>query len=226
MYQFLDDLPEETAVAAPALKLSLPLEPLEIEVESAIVPSEISEIIRQDSNTQKGELVRKNHKKERKIISLSSGQLMGGGLCAAFVYLLAKYPEFTGMGLLTVALAVAYPKLKKQKRRGGWVLSFLAAAGVATNAALTVEAFAPPAHAIFFQNAEDFLNTTFTLSTDGVTTLFNVLRAAYVIYLIYSAVMIWTAMQGHDDWMSVAKAPVITFIGGEMTDTVAGLITA
>lgn len=119
--------------------------------------------------------------------------------------------------------AIAYPRLKKIKR-GKWKLHLftLASMGFFTAGMLSVAEM--PAHAIFFSNAETAFNNAFPLANTAVASIFTIMRALYVAYLVYSAISIWTAYDRNEDWMSVAKAPVIAFAGGELTDQVASVI--
>ena len=120
---------------------------------------------------------------------------------------------------------LAYPHLKKvggNKRK----LHLAMAGGVATVAAMGLHLQISSAQALFFEEAETFLASTFDLSGEAVATIFNVFRAVYVVYLIYSAISIWTAYNRDEDWMSVAKAPIVIFVGGTLIDAVTTIITA
>lgn len=126
---------------------------------------------------------------------------------------------FVGIG------TIAIPQLKKSKV-SKWKLHLFTAAGMAFFGAGMISVTAPPAQALFFSNAETAFTTAFPLSSVAVTTIFTIIRAVYVAYLVYSAINIWTAFDRNEDWMSVAKAPVIAFAAGELTDAVAQVITA
>ena len=98
--------------------------------------------------------------------------------------------------------------------------------GVATVTAMGLHLQISSAQALFFEEAETFLASTFDLSGEAVATIFNVFRAVYVVYLIYSAISIWTTYNRDEDWMSVAKAPIVIFVGGTLIDAVTTIITA
>lgn len=161
----------------------------------------------------------------KKILGLSHGQLTVGAGIAAVVDLLVRDPALTGIGVLTAALGLAYPQLKKVKR-GKWALHMLSTASVAVCGAMAFNLYAPPANALFFQQAETFFQSTFALSGGAVSTIFNIFRAIYVVYLIYSAISVWSSYQRDEDWMSVAKAPIVIFIGGTLIDVVTSMIVA
>ncbi len=164
-------------------------------------------------------------KEETKFLGLSTRQLTVGAGIAAIVDLLVRDPALTGIGLLAATLGVAYPKLKSIKG-GKWALHLMTAAAVGTSGALALNLYTQPANALFFTAAETFFNETFALSGGAVTIIFNIFRAIYVVYLIYSAISVWSSYQRDEDWMSVAKAPIVIFIGGTLIDIVTEMIVA
>lgn len=162
--------------------------------------------------------------KEGKFLGFSNRQWMTGAALAGGVNLFLN-PALTSLGVLIAGLGVAYPQLKKGKG-SKLKLSLAAAAGVAFSTALGLGLLSTSAQALFFQEAEAFFETTFDLSGEAVGVIFNIFRAMYVIYLIYSAISVWTSYQRDEDWMSVAKAPMVIFVGGTLIDVVASVIVA
>jgi len=163
-------------------------------------------------------------KQEQRLFGLNPKFVTVGAFGLAAGDLLLHSPAMMAIGFLAGTARLAYPQLKKLKR-GKWFLHLAMVAGVATTGAMAMSVNTSPANAMFFSNAETFFAKTFPLSTTAVTTIFLVFRAAYVVYLIYSAIAIWTSFQRDEDWMSVAKAPIVIFIGGTLIDAVTTVIT-
>lgn len=165
-------------------------------------------------------------KKERTLFGMKEKTLATAAGTVAAVGTVATNPGLLGIAFLGAIAKIGYPHLKKGKL-GKYKLHLSTAAGVGLTAAMTMNClYASPAQALFFQEAETFFQTTFQLSGGAVTTIFNIFRAMYVVYLIYSAINIWTSYNRDDDWMSVAKAPMVIFIGGTLIDIVTSMIVA
>lgn len=164
-------------------------------------------------------------KRERTFLGIKENTLVmaAGAVCA--VGTVVTNPALLSVAFLGVIAKIGYPHLKKGKL-GKAGLHLGTVAGVGLTGAMAMNLYASPAQALFFQQAETFFTTTFgTQSAGAITVIFNVFRAAYVIYLIYSAIAIWTSYNRDDDWMSVAKAPMVIFIGGTLIDIVTTMIT-
>ncbi len=164
-------------------------------------------------------------KKEQTLFGLKEKTLAKAAGTIAAVGTVVVNPGLLGIAFLGAIAKVGYPHLKKGKL-GKYGLHLTTAAGVSLSAAMAMNLYASPAQALFFQEAETFFSTTFELSGTAVTTIFNIFRAMYVVYLIYSAINIWTSYNRDDDWMSVAKAPMVIFIGGTLIDVVTSMIVA
>lgn len=156
---------------------------------------------------------------------LNRGQMTVGIFGITAVDMLVRDPSLMGISIMAGLLRLAYPRLKNS-RYGKWAFHLLTAGGVAATGAMAMNLYTPPAHALFFQQAESFFSSTFDLSGEAISVIFNVFRAIYVIYLIYSAISVWSSYQRDEDWMSVAKAPIVIFIGGTMIDIVTQMIVA
>lgn len=165
-------------------------------------------------------------KRERTLFGMKEKTLATAAGTVAAVGTVAANPGLWGIAFLGAIAKIGYPHLKKSKL-GKYKLHLSTAAGVGLTAAMTMNyLYASPAQALFFQEAETFFQSTFELSGDAVATIFNIFRAMYVVYLIYSAISIWTSYNRDDDWMSVAKAPMVIFIGGTLIDIVTSIIVA
>ncbi|MGK7874461.1 MAG: hypothetical protein AB4426_14485 [Xenococcaceae cyanobacterium] len=85
--------------------------------------------------------------------------------------------------------------------------------------------FASPAHAQFFQDAEDFFNDTFTSSGAAVPIVFNTLRALYIVYLAVAFIGVFNTVRQDEDWVAAARTPILVVITVTLADILTGLIT-
>ncbi|RUS94170.1 hypothetical protein DSM106972_094290 [Dulcicalothrix desertica PCC 7102] len=90
--------------------------------------------------------------------------------------------------------------------------------------ALFLDAFATPAHAQFFQNAETWMTGQFTGADEAITLSFNVLRGLFILYLGISLVRVVQAARQDEDWQNLARTPMIILIAVTMGDILANLI--
>lgn len=163
-------------------------------------------------------------KKDPRFLGIKASRWTATVFGVAALDLIFRDPILMSIGLLAGMTKLAAPHLNKV---GGSKLNLRLAtiAGVAITGGLGLHLYTSSAQALFFQEAENFLSTTFDLSGTAVATIFNVFRAVYVIYLIYSAISIWTAYNRDEEWQSVAKAPIVIFVGGTLIDAVTTIIT-
>lgn len=183
-------------------------------------------VLELETQTQPGEIVLADKKPvPPKFFGLNRGQMTVGVFGVTAIDMLIRDPSLMGIGIMAGLLRLAYPRLKNS-RHGKWALHLLTAGGVAATGAMAMNLYTPPAHALFFAEAENFFSTTFDLSGEAVSVIFNVFRAIYVIYLIYSAISVWSSYQRDEDWMSIAKAPIVIFAGGTLIDIVTTMIVA
>ena len=207
--QELEEL-EEPAVKRPIIFLN-PEAPSELEYSP------------EQQNIDGGELT--TVEKDPNFLGLKASRWTTAALGMAAIDLVFRDPILMSIGVIGGLTKLAYPHLKKvggNKRK----LHLAMVGGVATVTAMGLHLQISSAQALFFEEAESFLSTTFDLSGDAVATIFNVFRAVYVVYLIYSAISIWTAYNRDEDWMSVAKAPIVIFVGGTLIDAVTTIITS
>ena len=186
------------------------------------VPSELEYSPKQQNGNCNGLTI---DKKDPKFLGLKASRWTTAALGMAAIDLVFRDPILMSIGVIGGLTKLAYPHLKKvggNKRK----LHLAMAGGVATVAAMGLHLQISSAQALFFEEAETFLASTFDLSGEAVATIFNVFRAVYVVYLIYSAISIWTTYNRDEDWMSVAKAPIVIFVGGTLIDAVTTIITA
>lgn len=134
-------------------------------------------------------------------------------------------PAIAGLAIIGGFTRIAAPRVKKTKH--GKLANFvLSIASLTLAAPLAMNAFAAPADALIFNNAQTAFTTAFPLAGTVIPIIFNIFRAVYITYLLYTAISIWTSYQRDEDWMSAAKAPVIVFVAAELTDAVAQMIFA
>lgn len=204
---------EEPAVKRPLVFLTPEVQEVQSELEYAP----------EQQNVDGGKLT--TVEKDPNFLGLKASRWTTAALGMAAIDLVLRDPILMSIGVFGGLTKLAYPHLKKvggNKRK----LHLAMAGGVATVAAMGLHLQISSAQALFFEEAETFLASTFDLSGEAVATIFNVFRAVYVVYLIYSAISIWTAYNRDEDWMSVAKAPIVIFVGGTLIDAVTTIITA
>ncbi len=165
--------------------------------------------------------------KEQKLWGMTFPQVANGAAAVATVELVASNPRLMSVAVLGSLMRLAYPQLKKLKLgKKKLNLHLTTLMGVSLTAVAGLSLYEAPAQALFFDAAETFFTQTFPLAATPITTLFNIFRAVYVIYLIYSAISIWTSYNRDEEWMSVAKGPIVVFVGGTMIDLLTTMITA
>lgn len=135
----------------------------------------------------------------------------------------AGNPALLIVGALSGILAFAYPYLNGKRANSTLRTAFLLLLGVLVFALLNL--FASPAHAQFFQSAEDFFNTTFTSSGAAVPIVFNTLRALYIVYLAVAFIGVFNAVRQDEDWVTAARTPILVVITVTLADILTGLIT-
>jgi amino acid transporter len=82
-----------------------------------------------------------------------------------------------------------------------------------------------PAHAQFFNRAEEFLNSFDGIEPEIVTIVMNTIRALFVMYLIFALVQVINAARQGEEWKDLAKTPFIIVIIGVLGDVLVGAIT-
>jgi hypothetical protein len=92
--------------------------------------------------------------------------------------------------------------------------------------------FAQPSHAQFFNNAENFIKTTFKGSglTDGaaggvIGLVMNTLRLLFVMYMLFGIVQVFQAVRQGEEWKDLARTPFFVVLAGTLGDVLVGAIT-
>jgi hypothetical protein len=130
-------------------------------------------------------------------------------------------PILLWLGAVAWGLSLVYPYLPKRSKVRSLSLSIL---GVLS--ALGAELLVPgPARAQLFQNAETFFNRIFISSSAGISIVFNSLRGLFILYLAVSFVGVFNSVRNDEDWMTVARTPVIVVIVVTLADILTNLIT-
>lgn len=100
--------------------------------------------------------------------------------------------------------------------------------GVAGGVALAL-AVAEPAHAQFFNKAEDFLkklagNSGGAQTAAIITLVMDTIRALFVIYMIFGLVQVINAVRQGEEWKDLAKTPFLILMIGVLGDVLVGAI--
>lgn len=135
----------------------------------------------------------------------------------------AGNPTLVIIGVVSGCMAFAQPYLDGKRTNRHVKSAFLLMLGTLIFAFLNL--FAKPAQAQFFQNAEDFFNTTFTSSGAAVPVVFGTLRALYIIYLAVAFIGVFNSVRQDEDWVSAARTPILVVITITLADILTGLIT-
>jgi hypothetical protein len=98
-------------------------------------------------------------------------------------------------------------------------------------------AFVEPSHAQFFNNAEQFIKSTFkgagitTEAGTGNTTggsivglVMNTLRLLFVMYVLFGIVQVFQAVRQGEEWKDLAKTPFFVVLAGTLGDVLVGAI--
>jgi hypothetical protein len=132
-------------------------------------------------------------------------------------------PVLMIVGIVSGSIAFAQPYLNGKQANRKVKSAFLLMLGSLIFAFLNL--LAAPAQAQFFQNAEDFFNTTFTSSGAAVPIVFNTLRALYIVYLAVAFIGVFNSVRQDEDWVSAARTPILVVITVTLADILTGLIT-
>ena len=87
-----------------------------------------------------------------------------------------------------------------------------------------LDALSMSAQAQVFQNAETWMSGQFTGANEAITLAFNVLRGLFILYLGISLVRVIQAARNDEDWVNLARTPMIILITVTMGDILANLI--
>lgn len=87
-----------------------------------------------------------------------------------------------------------------------------------------------PAHALFFQAAEQYMNTIFTgggtnaATTGAIALVFGALRIIFVLYLAISLIRVIQAFRQDEDWVTAARIPMMVVLCVVLGDVLSTLI--
>jgi hypothetical protein len=134
----------------------------------------------------------------------------------------AGNPVLVIVGVVSGLLVFSQPYLDSKRTHRKIKSAFLLMLGALIFAFLNL--FASPAQAQFFQNAENFFNTTFTSSGAAVPIVFNTLRALYIVYLAVAFIGVFNSVRQDEDWVAAARTPILVVITVTLADILTGLI--
>ncbi len=117
---------------------------------------------------------------------------------------------------LVVAIPAVLPKRKK------WTMTTLAY--LLTSSVLFFDTLSSPAQAQFMLKAEDWMKSSFAEAADVIPLIFNVLRGIFVIYLGFSLFQVVNAARQDEEWMPIAKKPLMIIVATTMADVLTGMI--
>ena len=83
---------------------------------------------------------------------------------------------------------------------------------------------ATPAHAIFFQGAETFFQTTFPTAATVTPMVFGVLRAIFLLYIAISLIRVINGVRQDEDWQTLARSPLMVAMSVAVADILTTLV--
>lgn len=122
-------------------------------------------------------------------------------IALALVDILLSNPGLLSLAVLGVAAAVAWPQYRRFRGSLRWLPRFVVVGGVVMLAAVWLNYFALPANAQFFGSAEDFFSGSLGVDASVTATVFNVLRALYILYLAVAFIGVVNAVRQDEDWV-------------------------
>jgi len=146
-------------------------------------------------------------------------------IALALVDILLSNPGLLSLMVLGGAAAVAWPEYRRFHGSLRWLPRFIAVGGVVMLAAVWLNYFALPANAQFFGSAEEFFSGSLGVDSTVTATVFNVLRALYILYLAVAFIGVVNAVRQDEDWQTVARTPVLVVVVVTVADVLTGLIT-
>ncbi len=132
-------------------------------------------------------------------------------------------PALLAVAVVSGCIALARPYRYGKRANRKVKNAFLALLGAMVFTSLNL--FATPARAQFFQGAEQFFNTTFSSSNAAIPIVFNTLRALYIIYLAVAFIGVFNSVRQDEDWVAAARTPILVVITVTLADILTKLIT-
>ncbi|MGK7878126.1 MAG: hypothetical protein AB4426_33915 [Xenococcaceae cyanobacterium] len=81
-----------------------------------------------------------------------------------------------------------------------------------------------PAQALWFERAETWLTTYFPSSGTLASLVFNILRGLFLLYVGISIVTVIKAIHEGEDWVAIARTPLIVVLATQATEIITNLI--
>ncbi len=125
---------------------------------------------------------------------------------------------------LGLGMGIAYWDSIKHQMGNSRFLLQIAVVGCLT--AFFLMNFGGTANAAWLDNVESWMTGAFPTSTDIASLVFNVIRAAYVIYLAVSGVLVFVALKRQEGFFEAAQLPLASLLIVGVVDAIAGFIIA
>lgn len=157
------------------------------------------------------------------VFSLATSHLAIVAIGVGLLNMLVREPELLGIAILGMATAIAYTQFSKIRHWKAWSQALLL--GTATILATAwLNYFSPPANAAFFAEAENYFTTNFNLSGTAITIVFATLRGLYILYLAIAFIGVFNAVRQDEDWVIVARTPILVVIVVTLADILTQMI--
>ena len=166
-----------------------------------------------------------NPSKSRRCVDRGKGRWVAIPLLLLGVDLILNAPGalfVLVLGLTTLALWPQYQHLKHQWR---WIAQLTIGGTVTCLTTVWLASCVEPAQAQFFQNAQNFFESSFGSATNAIPIVFNSIRALYILYLAVSFVSVINSVRQDEDWQTVARTPALVVVVVTLADILTGVIT-
>lgn len=153
------------------------------------------------------------------IAEMSLHNIMMGGLIIATAVAVIFQKEFTSL------LSLVDKKQRKYK------VNFYAILFCLLGFVFLLDFASAPAQAQFFNNAENWLTQNFPNATGNlqtvatIQTVFDIVRALFLLYVAIAIVNIIQAVRRDEDWATPARTPFIMVVAVFAADVLTALIT-
>jgi hypothetical protein len=141
---------------------------------------------------------------------------IGGLIADAMVNSSIHQIAILGATGLIVAIPSVLPKRKK------WTLTPIAY--LLTSGVLFFDTLSSPANAQFMLKAENWMKSSFSEASEIIPLIFNVLRGIFIIYLGFSLFQVINAGRQDEEWMPIAKKPLMIIVATTIADVLTGMI--
>jgi len=170
---------------------------------------------------------------KQRTAAITIGLLAVGSVVLAVqsMYFASTMMVFIGCYLYPTKLWMFQNQFKSQLRRANISPALAMGAFLGFLAGITLLAWhSEPAQAQFFNNAQTFFTKAFGQGnnsaglTSMIALIINVIRALFILYLLFGLVQVINAQRQGEEWKDLAKTPFLVMMAGTIGDLLIGQI--